>query len=382
MSSSFFLFFGISYNFNNRNVKFTFDGHSSGVSEMHFTQDLRYLISAGYSWEPVRNQPEIKIWDLETGKNLSTISLQEKYIDAVALSPDNSIIACATRIQYGSGTHNIHLYKIPSGKIVGTVSVLSHNIIKLLFSKSGKYIGMLSKSAHVYETGSVHEQNRIKISEEMKDEMNIEDVAFTDDEQLIASGSSSDSIFIWNVSTRQTLHSIGFKKPPDELGMANFVLQMSTSSLLLSQDASILVNDRSDGITIYDVASGKKLHSIGRDDYTIDKTYITSDNKRVLSIPSYSSLQVWDIGAKTFCIDTTEKNIYDGAISIDGKYILVVESSEVKILDATNGKKKMSITHREKLYELGNHALVAALSPDNRFLATGGAKIKIWEIEK
>ena len=65
-----------------------FTGHTGQVNALAFSTDGKILASGGF------NNPIIQLWDLETGRKLSTLTLTEKYnvIAALAFAKNNTIL--------------------------------------------------------------------------------------------------------------------------------------------------------------------------------------------------------------------------------------------------------------------------------------------------
>ena len=88
----------------------------------------------------------VRLWELSTGRLLKIFRppIGEGpvgMIFAVAISPDGKTIACGGRIESGEGaSRSIYLFDRESGKLVQRIGGLSYSVLKLAYSKDGKFL--------------------------------------------------------------------------------------------------------------------------------------------------------------------------------------------------------------------------------------------------
>jgi WD40 repeat protein len=102
-----------------------------------------------------------RLWELSTGRLVRIFRppIGEGpvgMIFAVAISPDGRTIACGGRTESGEGTsRSAYLFDRESGKLVRRIGGFPHNILKLAYSKDGKFLlaGMQSNGGiRIYRT--------------------------------------------------------------------------------------------------------------------------------------------------------------------------------------------------------------------------------------
>src|SRR5262249_7261825 len=71
---------------NNGTLILVLKGHRGGIRSLAFTSDARRLVSAG-------NDGTLRLWDTGSGQEVLSLKLQDNYADAVAFSPDGSLVA-------------------------------------------------------------------------------------------------------------------------------------------------------------------------------------------------------------------------------------------------------------------------------------------------
>ncbi len=140
-------------------------GHKALVRDVIFTKDGRHLVSAS-------NDKTVRVWDVRTGRISRIIrgwigDGHEGKIYAAALSPDNEWLAVGgwmgPTVEYTEAVGTIRLYHFPTGRLTGLLKGHTNVISSLAFSK---------------------------------------------DNRFLASGSSDDTVRIWNVEKQTRIHKL------------------------------------------------------------------------------------------------------------------------------------------------------------------------------
>ncbi len=95
-----------------RNLKYGrypyFIGHSSSVSSVAFSPDGKYLASGSYD-------STVKLWSVESQKEVTTLQGHSDYVYSVTFSPDGKYLAS------GSSDNTVKLWSVESQKEVTTL---------------------------------------------------------------------------------------------------------------------------------------------------------------------------------------------------------------------------------------------------------------------
>ena len=161
------------------------------ISRLIFSQDGKHLVSIPSSSGTMAN-----LWDIDTGKEISEFRVN--CVDAVAFSPCGHKIACGRQGE-------IRLWDVNSCRTVWTVP---HDPYPraLAFSPCGKYLA----SGLWWNRGVETEKVPIRLWEVATGEniatfwghpTDIQDIAFSPDGTLLASGSFDSTILLWDLKS-------------------------------------------------------------------------------------------------------------------------------------------------------------------------------------
>lgn len=349
----------------------------------------------------LEEQEKIKLWEVKTGMELGTILLPDvvkakAYAGTLAFSSDSRILASN------------------SGDIGRTVIVLSE-------AATGKEICRFEGFASQDSLGLQHK---------------ITSLAFSPDDQFLASGDSSGVITLWQLRKKGS-QSLRIKKIRTFVGS---ISHDSIKTITFSPDGQTLASGagyNNGGITLWDLKSGKKHKSfLGHwmpykrrcSDYFIrdctEKVAISPNGKIIATVDSSNSIiKLWDTQTGAFIRCLRNRCYTSIFFSQDGKFLIAlsdgINPSEIFIWEVTTGKKIKSIEYHfdfrnininqygdllavfkncefpVKILQVRNRKTVCTLagdyekvwqiffSPDKRLIATvhNISEFAIWEIE-
>jgi len=339
----------------------TLSGHKGGVGSAKYSPDGKYIVSGSV---------EIKIWDAQTGKELRTLSGHTKDVNSVMYSPDGK------RIVSGSSDNAIKIWDAETGKELRTLSGHTNTITSVTFSPDGKRIvsGSYDGTIKIWDAETGKELRTLSGHTDL-----VMSVLYSPDGKYIVSGSHDKTIKIWDADTGKELRTLSGDKG-------------GVSSLAFSPDGKNIVSGTNYwNISIWNIDSGKELLSFSPDVLWIGSVCYSTDGKCIVSAPktyenNNRAVRIWNAqtGRELMKLGGFTDEINSVAYSPNGKLIASGYGSEsdaddytVRIWNIENGQEVMTLSgHTEMITSV-------TFSPDGKRIMSGSRdeKIKIWDAQ-
>jgi len=258
----------------------TLTGHANWVTTVTFSADGRHLLSS--SWDK-----SVKLWDVDTGRVVSTITSKGAGIQALAVSHDgrlmatedaeNNIVIRSTRgaeirtikgdrppwdnswvysiafspddrtLAAALDSRTVQLWDVDSGRVVRTFSGASRTFLYMAFSPDGRWLATGGDSRTIdlwnVDTGKV-----VKTLKGHRQDVYA--VLFSSDGQWLASASKDKTVRLWDVSSGREVHTL--------TGHQSLV-----TSLAFSPNERWLASSGWDKtIKIWDVKAGREVQTL------------------------------------------------------------------------------------------------------------------------
>ena len=194
---------------------------------------------------------------------------------------------------------------------------------------------------------------------------NVLSVAFSPDGKYLASGSSDNTVRLWDVTTGEEVRRFD--------GHTN-----SVKSVAFSPDGKYLASgSRDNTVRLWDVTSGEEVHRIDGHTNDVNSVAFSPDGKYLASASHIHffavgfPLRLWDAitGEEVRRFDGHTSNVNLVAFSPDGKYLVsasggssTTDDTTVRLWDVTNGAEV-------RRYD-GHRRNSVAFSPDGEYLAS------------
>lgn len=305
---------------------FKLDGHTVDVSTVAWSPDGKRVASA--------SNTQVKLWDAEAGKEISTFAIKGTNVYGMAFSPDGKRLAVgiSQKVQFLDATtgkeqmtagsngqflfrlafspdgtqlaaasgHNgdhagvVHIWNAADGKAVRILSGHTEPVLNVAYSRDGKWLASVSGSTSGVKAGEVRiwEAATGKAMLGMRGHAaNVYAVAFSPDGRRIASGSGprtgpgKGELKLWETATgKEVLHAAG------DFG--------TVYALAFSPDGRRLVIGCSDGtIRFIDAVTGQEIHKIAAHTNNIYSLAFSPDAKKLVSAGVDRSVKIWDAAA-------------------------------------------------------------------------------------
>ncbi len=289
----------------------TFKGTS--LASVSFSPDGRYI--AFGDWKT------IKIWNINTGKEVRTFKGHTLPVNSVSFSPDGRYIVS------GSDDCTIKLWDITTGKELRTFKGLFGNILAVSFSPDGKYI---------------------------------------------VSGSFDGILKLWDINTGKEIRN--FK---GHLGSRINSVSFSPDGRYLATGGGGRAGSL---ITIWDTKTGKILKTWEGHNIDTFSVSFSPDGRYIVSGGDDSTIKLWDVntGKEVRTFKGHNDAVRSVSFSPDGRYIASGSVDKtIKFWDVNTGKEiRTLIGHSEGVISV-------SFSPDGRFIASGSwdGTIKLWDLQ-
>jgi WD40 repeat protein len=376
-------------------------GESSPLIEVLVTPRSRLVISATLDH---RQQAQISLWEIETGKEQYRYQIDDAAINALAVTPDERFLIASTDLgsiriwdleNYDELNTTLHAHDLPISQLS-----ITPDGRQLLSSSLDGVIKVWNLQDIDRKTWCGSHQDRITA------------IAVTPDGQYILSAARDNKIKIWNLATG--VEEYTFDRQP-----------LFVNALAITPDSQRLIASSEILLSVYDLETKKILHILECPDLT-PQTAFTTNGKFAVSIADNNVLSVWDLESGTqlyslltptgnkvcrleithdssliiAAIDSTQSdlkylNVWDletGALQIvlkghtasvkqlastpDGKTLISCSSNEIRVWDLNNGVELFSAEGYTTPI-----TSIAIMSDGQKFIsALGNGCIKVWDL--
>ncbi len=349
------------------------------LSEVTFSPDSTQIAIG--DWDGIAS-----VWDIATGEKLATFT-QTDYLNSVAFSPDGKLLAT------GSRDHNAILWDIDTGLELWTITH-KESVSSVAFSPDGLLLatGSLDSTANLWdvETGQnrrcfTHPKEKVGITldtgyVETFNIRGINCIAFSPDGKYFATGDQVKS----NIEGITTLWDIQSGE-----AVLDFTHVQSATSITFSIDNRYMATRFYEGDTdvrcISDGTSATfQVGNWGKDKIKLPPNHprglygwlvsFSPDGKHLAAVEGGSSLKIWDIDSGTN-IKTIEQDI------MQAKDLTFLPEGLCAGVSHTINTATFWKEQEQQIDFPHENIISTAVSPDTRFVATGGRdkKVYLWD---
>ena len=293
----------------------TLTGHSDSVTCLAISTNGKIIASGSYH--------KIKIWHLDTGELLQTLSLTSAAmaVTSIAISPDQTTLACANveieiwNLSTGEKSCTLHpsdwvncVAISPDGQILisaggdpvrresnGSIQLWNLGTTNRLRTE---YIGSdissiaLSPNGQILAIASYDRWERKGIIELwdmgaakwlscLEQPMSVLSVAFTPDGQTLVSGSADWTIKQWDLNTGKLIRTL--------TGHSEAV-----KSVAISPDGQVLASGSSDKtIKLWNLTTGELIHTLTEHADKISSVAFSPDGQTIVSGSNDKTIKIW-----------------------------------------------------------------------------------------
>lgn len=287
-------------------------GHQHKVNSVEYSQDGRYLISAGWDNTVIK-------WNLENAVSKQvlrghanniwdcTISLDRRYIGSASM--DNSFIIW----DFESGKQ-VFRYKIEPSSIINRGAIpewdrkFPNSVYDIEFSPDNKFIAIASADhlIRIFDLSSFELIKTLNLHNAW-----VLELIFSEDGKFLISGGYQSEIIIWETESFTPIQILKNK----DSGNGSFVLTDNNSKLLTVGDSTIHT---------WDIKKGEIINSLAAP-HALQGFHFIRDGKYVISSAEDHTVRIWstESGNTIWVYHNPKPEIGGIAISPDGLYLAV-----------------------------------------------------------
>jgi WD40 repeat protein len=261
----------------------------------------------------------IKLWDVQTGQPLRTLTGHLDIVYCLAISPDGKVLIS------GGADKSIRLWDLHTGQRLGTIALHTDTVLSLALSPDGRTL----------VSGSLHDPIKLWNLETNRECASlsgqagrIESLALSPDGLWLASGSSDGTVALWDVNLKkaagreprllkghaQTTAALAFDPDGKTLASGSWdgtvklwstrtqrekrTLQLHSgrvNALTLGPNGKLLCTG-SDTLKLWQPRTGKELATLAGHTAVVSAIAFTSDSKTLVSSSWDGTIRIWNNG--------------------------------------------------------------------------------------
>jgi DNA-binding beta-propeller fold protein YncE len=244
----------------------TLEGHSSFVNGVVVSPDGRCAVSASDDYT-------LKVWDLEIGRELSTLVGQWQ-VNGVAVSPDGR------RAVTASSDKTLKVLDLETGLELRRLEGHSREVNGVAVSPDGRRAVSASrdKTLKVWDLENGRELRTLKGHSDW-----VNGVAVSLDGRCAVSASSDKTLKVWDLETGRRLRTLKRHSA-------------WVRGVELSPDGRRAVSASDDNtLKVWDLETGRELHTLKGHSSGVNGVAVTPDGRRAVSASHDRTVKVWDL---------------------------------------------------------------------------------------
>ncbi|AFY53935.1 WD40 repeat-containing protein [Rivularia sp. PCC 7116] len=241
-----------------------FSSHSGIVDSLAFSGDGEVIVSG--SWDET-----IKLWSVSTGRQIRTLKGHNSSVNTLAFSPDNQLLAS------GSLDCTIKLWHIITGREVGNLTGHSASINAVAWSPDGQFLASASADCTI----KIWQATGREIHTLYGHSLFVNSIAYSQDGTMLVSGSSDNTIKVWQASTGEEIRTLK--------GHSNAVWTVA-----LSPDRQFIVSGSWDKtIKIWLLSTGKEICTLKGHSNYVRSVDISHNGQTLVSGSDDYTIKIW-----------------------------------------------------------------------------------------
>ncbi|HNQ89096.1 MAG TPA: WD40 repeat domain-containing protein [Verrucomicrobiota bacterium] len=321
-----------------------------------YSKDGQFVVTAG--------SRGAHLWRAADGELLRTFAAQDRPIDAIAISPDATLVVTGSG-DWSGKDKTAKLWQVQDGSLVRTFTGHSGMVLSVAFSADGARLltgsGIGSNTAREWQVGDGALRSTLPGDTGPTQGCGMAFVDFSPDRSLGLVGSRDGSVNLWRLSDATLVQR--FAGHSDQVW-----------ALAYSPDGSSIATAHVNGaVRLWRASDGRWLRDCAGHKNAAQAIAFSPDGTILVS-GDCSSIKLWRVSDASL-LRTLEGGAYSMAVSPDGRYLVSAYMS-VNLWDIGDGSLVRST------WPMGGSASAVAFSPDGTLALVGltGGSAMLWRI--
>jgi WD40 repeat protein len=305
------------------------EGHDEPVHALAFSSDEKWALSGCGNTSIVNGKSRvvqdhsIRLWDVETGRELRRFAGHPEWVQAVAFSPDSRLAISAGWDQL------LRLWDVETGKEIRTFKGHGHLVWSVAWFNDGQRVISCGgdSTVRVWNVQTGDELQRF--GPEVR---SITSVELSPDQQYVLAGGNWGKLWLWEIATGNLIRTFDHGR--------------AVHSVRYLPDGRRAVSSAAHSpIVLWDVTTGNRIREFhGHKAYEIYCSNFTPDGRRFLSCGGDQTMRLWDVetGNELHCYSGFPDGLNCVVISSDGRFAL----------SGGGGRRPGSLDYTIRLWEL------------------------------
>jgi WD40 repeat protein len=325
------------------------------VNSCAFSPDGRRVVSGV--------NEELRLWDGETGKELSILKGHTGWVDACDFSPDGKLILSASR------DHTLKLWNAQPAADRGDFAGHANWVSACAFSPNGKRIVSAGMGSTGSETLILWDAEKKSVLFRLEGHtMAAQDCAFSPFGAFVASAGRT-TLRLWDAKTGKALGIFGGDPSHGD----------SVNACAFSPDGKYLASASSDRtLKLWDVRTRREVGRFEGHAAGVNACAFRPDGRILVSASNDKTLKLWDVetGDEVTTLESHAGPVNSCAFSPDGRRIISAgDDGTTRLWDAETQAELASVRGHE------GPVKACVFSPDARLFLTAGKDktLRLWD---